>query len=70
MTKPTVPGIEVQELDTEDSFFAMLEHFGMEDQPTQPAGLLVLPAPKEVPDFELADTEWSRLGARMRSGKL
>jgi len=74
MTKTTVPGLEVEELNVEDSFFAMLTHFGAKEQDTMPAGLDVSnfdknpntrPAPLEVPDFPLADTEWSRMNARV-----
>lgn len=72
MAKPTIPDIDVDELTEPDSDFAMLEHFGEVLLPTPKAPELEkkLPYPAHVPDFALASTEWSRIGDRVRGGKL
>lgn len=62
-TKP-IPGIEVNELDEQDSDFAMLEHFGQALIPA-PRDPNKRPAPAEVPDWEIQDTEFDRIRRRL-----
>lgn len=63
MMKP-INGIEAEELNEQDSDFAMLEYFGQALIP-EPRNPNVKPMPSEVPAWDIVDTEADRIRRRL-----